>query len=236
MRQSKNERAKACIIKNCLFGLFGAAVMICLAVSITVWFRPLYYFDIGYLQIPQMSGVSAELCRLNYDTLIDYNVLGGSEILAFPTMKMSESGTIHFEEVKQIFVVMQILALAGLAAFAVFLFQNRKCLKRKAPPRKDVLEIFRWMHCAVILTLGLGAIVLFATFIDWEGAFAMMHSIFFDNDYWLFDPQTDPIITILPDTFFLHCGLLILCLIALFCAGLEILYRKARNNDGKSHI
>ena len=221
MRRSKR------YLKNSFFGLAGAAVMICLAVSVTVWFRPLYYFDIGYLQIPQTSGVSAELCRLNYDTLIDYNVLGGSETLAFPTMKMSENGRIHFEEVKQIFVVMQILALAGLAAFAAFLFRSRG--RQKA-------EAFRWMRCAVGITLGLGAIVLLAVLIDWNTAFCIMHSIFFNNDYWLFDPRTDPIITILPDTFFLHCGLLILCLIAIFCTGLEILYRKARNNDGKSHI
>lgn len=221
MRRSKR------YLKNSFFGLAGAAVMICLAVSVTVWFRPLYYFDIGYLQIPQTSGVSAELCRLNYDTLIDYNVLGGSGALAFPTMKMSENGRIHFEEVKQIFVVMQILALAGLAAFAAFLFRSRG--RQKA-------EAFRWMRCAVGITLGLGAIVLLAVLIDWNTAFCIMHSIFFNNDYWLFDPRTDPIITILPDTFFLHCGLLILCLIAIFCTGLEILYRKARNNDGKSHI
>ena len=227
MRQRKDDRTKVCILKNGLFGLAGAAVMICLAVSITVWFRPLYYFDIGHLKIPQTSGVSAELCRLNYDTLIDYNVLGGSETLTFPTMKMSESGRIHFEEVKRIFIVMQILALAGLAAFAAFLFRNRS--RQKA-------EAFRWMRCAVIFTLGLGASVLLAVLIDWDAAFRIMHSIFFNNDYWLFDPRTDPIITILPDIFFLHCGLLILCLIALFCAGLEILYRKARNNDGKSHI
>ena len=79
-------------IKNMLLGLAGTVVMICLAVSLTVWFRPLYYFDIDYLDIPQSSGVSAELCRLNYDALIDYNVPGGSAKLMFPTMPMSESG------------------------------------------------------------------------------------------------------------------------------------------------
>lgn len=40
------------IIKNMLLGLAGTVVMICLAVSLTVWFRPLYYFDIDYLDIP----------------------------------------------------------------------------------------------------------------------------------------------------------------------------------------
>ena len=110
------------IIKNMLLGLAGTVVMICLAVSLTVWFRPLYYFDIDYLDIPQSSGVSAELCRLNYDALIDYNVPGGSAKLMFPTMPMSESGRIHFAEVKMIFAVMQGIALAGLALLALCLF------------------------------------------------------------------------------------------------------------------
>ncbi|MHB8131340.1 MAG: lipoprotein intramolecular transacylase Lit, partial [Mobilitalea sp.] len=36
------------------------------------------------------------------------------------------------------------------------------------------------------------------------------------NDYWLFDPSTDPVITILPDTFFLHCALLIILIVLVF--------------------
>ena len=155
---------------------------------------------IDHLDIPQSSGVSAELCKLNYDALIDYNVPGGSAKLMFPTMPMSESGRKHFEEVKDIFLAMQWVAVLGLAA-------------------------------------GIGGIVLLAVIIDWENAFTLMHKIFFDNDDWLFNPQTDPIITILPDTFFMHCGLLIIGLTILFCAGLQLLYhRKTRNTHGKSHF
>ena len=112
------------IIKNMLLGLAGTVVMICLAVSLTVWFRPLYYFDIDYLDIPQSSGVSAELCRLNYDALIDYNVPGGSTKLMSPTMPMSESGRKHFEEVKDIFLAMQWVAVLGLAVFGIYLLRD----------------------------------------------------------------------------------------------------------------
>lgn len=79
-----------------------AVVVISLAVTITVLARPLYYFDIENLDIPQASGYSSEACKLNYDTLIDYNLLGGDEELFFPTLRMSEEGKIHFEEVKRI--------------------------------------------------------------------------------------------------------------------------------------
>lgn len=230
------------IIKNMLLGLAGTVVMICLAVSLTVWFRPLYYFDIDYLDIPQSSGVSAELCRLNYDALIDYNVPGGSAKLMFPTMPMSESGRKHFEEVKDIFLAMQWVAVLGLAVFGIYLLRDAvrtgKMREAAAFHAAHTLRLrYRWMLWAVWLAAGIGGIVLLAVIIDWENAFTLMHKIFFDNDDWLFNPQTDPIITILPDTFFMHCGLLIIGLTILFCAGLQFLYhRKTRNTHGKSHF
>ena len=45
--------------------------------------------------------------------------------------------------------------------------------------------------------------------------FIGFHHVMFSNDYWLFDPATDPVILILPDAFFLHCALAILiCVLA----------------------
>lgn len=53
-----------------------------------------------------------------------------------------------------------------------------------------------------------------------------MHKVFFDNDYWLFDPKYDPVITILPDRFFLHCGILIVLISVTQSALLEWGYRR----------
>ena len=39
------------------------------------------------------------------------------------------------------------------------------------------------------------------------GYFQMVISDRFDNDYWLFNSKTDPVIKILPDEFFMHCGI-----------------------------
>lgn len=230
------------MIKNILLGSVGAVVMICLAVSLTVWFRPLYYFDINYLDIPQSSGVSAELCRLNYDALLDYNILGGSDTLQFPTMPMSERGRIHFAEVKMIFAVMQGIALAGLALLALCLFWDAARAGRTreavaAPAAEAARHRYRWMLWAVWITEVIVGLTLLAVKIDWETTFTLMHKILFDNNYWLFDPQTDPIIKILPDAFFMHCGLLIICLTILFCVGLKLLYYgKTRKTHGKSHF
>jgi len=63
-----------------------------------------------------------------------------------------------------------------------------------------------------------------------------MHAIFFRNDYWLFNPATDPIIKILPDAYFLHCGILIILLVAIINILLELIYRKKRKQYGRNHI
>ncbi|MFR9010496.1 MAG: TIGR01906 family membrane protein [Anaerovoracaceae bacterium] len=74
----------------------------------------------------------------------------------------------------------------------------------------------------------LSAVVLIglAMTIDWQWSFEFMHKVFFDNDYWLFDPKYDPVITILPDRFFLHCGILIVLISVTQSALLEWGYRR----------
>ena len=118
-----------------------------------------------------------------------------------PTMPMSESGRKHFEEVKDIFLAMQWVAVLGLAVFGIYLLRDAvrtgKMREAAAFHAAHTLRLrYRWMLWAVWLAAGIGGIVLLAVIIDWENAFTLMHKIFFDNDDWLFNPQTDPIITI----------------------------------------
>ena len=61
------------------------------------------YADIQNLHITELSGREEKDIRSNYDALIDYNSLFNHQPLKFPTCAMSESGRIHFEEVKKIF-------------------------------------------------------------------------------------------------------------------------------------
>ena len=190
----------------------AVAVIISIAVIVTVLTRPIYYFDIEKLDIPQKSGISAEACRLNYDTLIDYNLPGGESELVFPTLPMSEEGRIHFAEVKDIFSAMQFIAAAGIILIALWVWRWR--------------HHTLWIKYTVILTIVAAGVAGLAMTIDWEWAFETMHKIFFDNDYWLFDPHTDPVITILPEEFFMHCGIFIVVLISIETFGLGIIYRR----------
>ena len=74
--------------------------------------------------------------------------------------------------------------------------------------------------------MALPAVFGLAIAVNWEGFFVAFHRLMFDNDYWIFDAATDPVITILPDAFFMHCALMILAIILAACGIMTLLYRR----------
>ena len=203
---------------NIAAALIAAVCVICISVTAVVLARPLYYWDTDNLQIPETSGYSKEICIENYDALIDYNLIGGSEKLVFPSFSMSEQGEIHFAEVKEIFITMQVISIAGIILFAGFMLYR----KLHGVPREGTL----WMRFTGIVLLSAVVLIGLAMAIDWQWSFEFMHKVFFDNNYWLFDLKYDPVITILPDRFFLHCGILIVLISVTQSALLEWGYRR----------
>ena len=203
---------------NIAAALIAAVCVICISVTAVVLARPLYYWDTDNLQIPETSGYSKEICIENYDALIDYNLIGGSEKLVFPSFSMSEQGEIHFAEVKEIFITMQVISIAGIILFAGFMLYR----KLHRVPREGTL----WMRFTGIVLLSAVILIGLAMTIDWQWSFEFMHKVFFDNNYWLFDLKYDPVITILPDRFFLHCGILIVLISVTQSALLEWGYRR----------
>lgn len=190
--------------------------IISVSVVFTLAFRPLYYLDISALDIPGQSGYSEEEIRDNYDVLIDYNLSFGGGQLEFPTLAMSEPGRIHFEEVRDIFNLFKYMAVAGtVVSIAGIVF----CIRRKE---------YKYLKLTSILTVALPAVLGVLVALNWEQAFVTFHHIAFDNDYWIFDPATDPVIMILPDTFFLHCALMILGCVVLGSVICGVVYRRRK--------
>ena len=105
-------KKKEIILQLCLAVVLTLSI-IGIAVVGTLAFRPLYYHDIKALDMPGYSGYSEAEIRQNYDALIDYNMPFKDGVLTFPTLAMSESGRIHFAEVKQIFDLFKYFALFG---------------------------------------------------------------------------------------------------------------------------
>lgn len=180
-------------------GLAFVLTLFFIGVSVvgTLAFKPLYYAEIERLHIAETSGYSEEEIRLNYDALISYNLAWKDGELVFPTLTMSETGKIHFEEVKEIFDVFKYFAVfGGLVGTAGIVFMARK-------------KECRYLKMTAAVSCGLPVLLGLLVLIFWDQAFVLFHKLFFNNDYWLFNSVTDPVITILPDTFFMHCALLI---------------------------
>lgn len=211
--------AKRFSIIDLLLALSLVLFIISMSVVITLNFRPLYYFDIDFLDIPTDSGFIREEIRMNYDALIDYNSIFGPDTLNFPTLPMSETGRIHFEEVKVVFTLFEKLAIVtGLLSIIGIVYRFLK---------KSRL----YLLLAGILTVGIPALLGVLIALNWDSVFIMFHKIVFNNDYWIFDAELDPVIKMLPDTFFMHCAILILALVVLGSAVCFLAYgiSKRRN-------
>lgn len=184
---------------NFLLALIGFLFLACVSVVLVLNLRTIYYFDIRYQQLESKTGLSEDVIRENYDTLIDYNlVMKGVKKLEFPDFPMSEHGETHFREVKRIFFAIQyLLVISGVA----FLFGLAKKLRRRDYGSLKLISVL-----TVVIPVALGVLAA----VSWNSFFIKFHEIFFSNDYWIFDPVTDPVIRILPDTFFFHCAVAIL--------------------------
>ena len=112
--------------RDIVLALLLTICIICFAVIVTVFFKQLYYFDIDYLNIAQNTGLSKEVIKNNYDILIQYQSIFYQGTLALPDFVMSTTGRIHFEEVKRVFEVIQIMFVITGIISGVMIYQNVK--------------------------------------------------------------------------------------------------------------
>ncbi len=203
-------------ITDILIGLIFTLLFISMGVIAAVNFRFIYYFDISHLKIAESSGLSRQVIIENYNALIDYNSPFYKGELHFPTLTASASGLQHFSEVKNIFLSFYYMDIVTLIAAVIIIVYKRK--------KKD----FRYLSVSTVTVLVIPAIVALGCAVNFDAAFVIFHKIFFRNDYWLFDPVTDPVITILPDTFFLHEFMVIIAFVVLGSLFLYLFSRRVK--------
>ena len=121
---------------------------------------------------------------------------------------------------------MQTISIFGVACLVFFVIYVKCTGALNNSPARDSKNMFLWMKYTFPVTAIVVIVVGLAMAIDWQWAFTTMHEIFFDNDYWIFNSYTDPVIKILPEEFFFHCGLLIVVLTIVQIGILGICYRR----------
>lgn len=198
-----------------LFGYLSIFFFIlAFAIAFTINFTPLYSFDIGYLNIEALTGLSHEMLMENYRVLLRYLNLPWIRTLSMPSFPSSASGLFHFYEVKRLFL----LDYAVLAATAVSSFLFLRWKKREG----RLWETIRPFMFMALLPLA----VLFLVFANFDQLFVLFHQLFFNNDAWLFDYRTDPVILALPQEFFMHCFILVFAIMELGLWGLYFWARR----------
>ncbi|GAA0863443.1 TIGR01906 family membrane protein [Paraclostridium tenue] len=195
MEYSKNR------ILNLIFSLSISLFIITSIIKFTVNFKQLYYFSIDYLNIPKLSNMTKEDIKLNYDYLIDYNTSNSDLDFKLPTLESSVQGKIHFEEVRDIFQNVKKLNNITLIFLISGIYISIK--------NKD-LRILKYSSVTLIL---IPIVLIMPMIINFQKSFEVFHNILFKNDYWIFDPNLDSVINILPAEFFFHSAIMILILI-----------------------
>ena len=202
---------------NVLFSICISIVIIVGVINFTVGFKQLYYFDIDYLNISELSGLSKDDIKLNYDYLIDYNLNKNVSEFKLPTLKSSPQGKIHFEEVRNIFQNINKLAklLLGVSLVGIILSVKNKNIK-----------ILKTTSITLII---MPLLLTVPILLNFEKSFIIFHKLLFRNDYWIFNPDLDPVINILPEEFFFHSGMMILILILLVSIVLFVMYKLCKS-------
>ncbi len=200
-------------IMNIILAVLLVVFILSLAITVTLNFRPLYTFVVDDYNLPLSTGMSREAIIRQYDVLISYNNIGGPAKLDFPDLPASETGLIHFEEVRKIFLVIQWALIVSAVILSASL-----ALSPQVRSQRQYLKYAGIFALVFPVALSIFVVAL------WDRVFVWFHELFFDNDYWIFDGVTDPIINLLPDKFFMYSALMILaiCLIGgAICLGIH---------------
>lgn len=176
-----------------------------------VWL--LYPLEIKWLHLEDVVYMKAIDISYNFNVLMQYLTNPFKQVLSMPNFSSSTDGLHHFAQVKWLFHLTQGLFLLSFP-FA--------CSFWKQVIKKGFASLFRKFFIWLALLPILLAVIVFL--IGFNQFFTLFHQILFVGDEtWLFHPNTDPVIYILPEEFFLHCFLLFFVIYEGLCGSLILI-------------
>lgn len=179
-------------LKQFLATLTFILTSLAMAISGVVFSSSLIYrLSISWFDLTASSGLTSDQLMDNYQTLLAYLTNPAVESLNMEHFSSSEGGLFHFEEVKFLFLMCFVLAVIGLLLSSVAIAWLHKT-KQQA-----------WMERWFLLAIAFPLILLFFIVLAFDKVFILFHELLFSNDLWLFNPLTDPVITVLPEGLFM---------------------------------
>jgi integral membrane protein (TIGR01906 family) len=202
---------------NVVQTIIAISLSLCILILIVksaLAFKSFYYFEVDRLNIETSLNMTKGEIIKNYDYVIDYLSSRENNTFKLPTLPSSLFGQVHFEEVQNIFSALDNILIVSIVISALgIIFQYKKGNFNFINQASNILTFFPIIF-GIIFSL------------NFERSFIIFHKIFFRNSYWIFDPQKDPIINILPQEFFFDVAILILIINFIIASLLRILYHK----------
>lgn len=173
--------------------------VITFCIAFTINFRPLYWWFVEHEQLASLLDLSSVTLKQIYQTLLAYLNYPWISKLTLD-ISISYDAMRHFEDVKRLFLINYSLLFITTVPTWYYLINLIKQKKVWILRQKIVL-------CLYVLSVILVCLVL-----DFERFFVFFHKLLFTEKNWIFDPQIDPIILVLPSDFFLACFVLFIVL------------------------
>ena len=128
----------------------------------------------------------------NYNQLMVYLVWPLKNKLKMDNFPTSPNAAEHFADCKNLFILTILVFIICLLLHFIFKKQNKKAL----------LNLDK---SAALILLLLPIIIFPFAITNFDSFFVIFHHVLFNNNDWLFDPKTDPIINVLTEGFFASC-------------------------------
>lgn len=204
-----------------IYGIFIAILTIGISTIMALNSQFIYHYSINKYSLDKLGNISKEMLIKDFNTLIKYLQNPFIEKLKFNNFPMSINGEFHFYEVKRIF-----LFIYGITIFLALLFIVLFIVNRIIGKKIYFYKILNYGANTLIFII---ISFLSAIFIDFSKAFVVFHKIFFNNDYWIFDERTDPIIKVLPEEVFMLYSIVIIVLVIFGIVLYKLYYYYSKN-------
>ncbi|MCY9806736.1 TIGR01906 family membrane protein [Lentilactobacillus senioris] len=205
------------MIKRSLQAVTIFLFMISLAIFITVNSVWLFRISIPIFGLTDLTGLYVPQMMHEYLKMIGYLQLPWQSALHFDFFASSAQGLQHFKDVRSLVMVNNaVMIISGIASGLILgqLVQTKRLY--------NLLNPLRLLIAMLVAVAGIMAV-------NFDQAFVWFHQLFFRNNYWLFDPNQDEVINMLPDGFFALCFLFFGVLVAAEILGLWLMIRHQLN-------
>lgn len=185
-----------------------------------ILFRPLYYFNITYMRMPQATNYSYAEIKQGFDQLMDFLVF-------YKDFKMgifvcSNDAKAHFYDCRNLFTLNFIVLIISTITLITLYVLNKKQIitikyKRLSIGMSSVFSFLVVFIISIICSL-----------INFTKFFIFLHSIFFpgkDNFMFTYD---DTIIKILPEELWINYGIALIVILLIFNIAIIINFIKTK--------